>query len=101
MTIKIDMSKAYDRVEWEMILSMMERVDFNDKWRNWVKECISSVSYRVLVNGSPGKNIHPTRGLRQGDHLSHFLFLLCAEGLSTSLVHLENSQKIKGIQINR
>lgn len=101
MTIKIDMSKAYDRVEWDMVISMMEKIGFSQKWRSWIREYISSVKYRVLVNGSLGKEIIPFRGLRQGDPLSHFLFFLCVEGLSASLINLERTHKISGIKINR
>lgn len=82
MAIKIDMSKAYDRVEWDMIISMMERIDFNQKWKIKIKECISSVSYKVLINGSLRQEILPFRGLRQGDPISPLIFFLCAEGLS-------------------
>lgn len=79
MALKIDMSKAYDRVEWPMVISMMQRVGFNSNWQKWVMECMSSVSYRVLINGSPGDSFIPERGIKQGDPISPFLFLLCAE----------------------
>lgn len=72
MALKIDMSKTYDRVKWPMIISMMQRVVFNAKWQKWVLECISLVSYRVLINGSPGDRIIPSRGIRQGDPISPF-----------------------------
>lgn len=60
---------------------------------------MSSVSYKILINGSPGDQIIPTRGIRQGDPLSPYLFLLCAEGLSASLVNREREGLISGIKI--
>ena len=59
----------------------MERMGFNRQWINLTSACISTVLYSILVNGEPKGNIIPTRGIRQGDPLSPYLFLLCSEGL--------------------
>jgi hypothetical protein len=85
MEIKLDMSKAYNRVEWGFLEAIMRRLRFVELWIELIMKCVSLVSYSMLVNGIPQDSFRPTRGIRQGDPLSPYLFLLCAEGLRSLL----------------
>jgi hypothetical protein len=82
---ELDMAKAYDRVGWEYLRAVMEALGLSDRWRSLVMRCMSSVSFTVRVNGNFSPVFSPTRGIRQGDPMSPYLFLLCAEGLSSLL----------------
>jgi hypothetical protein len=99
MALKLDMSKAYDRVEWDFLELLMRRIGFNDRWVELIMTCVRTVSYSILINGRPYGHISPTRGIRQGDPLSPYLFILCAEGLSTLLHKAERNDTITGLPI--
>jgi hypothetical protein len=101
MALKLDMSKAYDRVEWDFLEAVMRKLGFAERWITLAMTCVRTVSYSVLINGHPHGNISPTRGIRQGDPLSPYFFLLCGEGLSTLLNRAENEGRIMGLPITR
>lgn len=85
--VKLDMNKAYDRVEWGFLEKIMLQMGFHAQWVELIMECVSSVTYRVRFNNTETDEFSPTRGLRQGDPISPYLFLLCSEGLSSMLAH--------------
>ncbi|XP_074315430.1 uncharacterized protein LOC141651628 [Silene latifolia] len=99
MALKLDMAKAYDRVEWGFLRRVLEVMGFDVRWVTNVMQCVQSVSYEVLINGSPSEAFVPERGLRQGDPISPYLFILCAEVLSSMLRRKVELGSLHGIRI--
>ena len=77
----------------------MEKLGFCDRWVSLVLECITTVSYLILVNGEAKGDIRPSRGLKQGDPLSPYLFLLCSEGLNRMLQQAASNDTIRGFSL--
>ena len=99
MAVKLDMSKAYDRVEWDFLKIMMLKLGFDRRWVHLIMQCLTTVSYSVILNGEPTGYIKPTKGIHQGDPLSPYLFLICAECLTALLRQAEVSGPIQGLSI--
>lgn len=97
--VKLDMAKAYDRVEWEYLKLIMLRLGFHENFVSLIMKCVSSVSFSVRVNGSLSSVFKPTRGIRQGDPISPYLFLLCAEGLSCLLKSVGPMHLARGARV--
>ena len=97
MALKLDMGKAYDRVEWGCLQQIMLKLGFHENWVRIVMKCVSPVTYAVCINGIPRGEIKPMHGLRQGDPLSPYLFILCAEGLSALLHKAVQNKSLKGV----
>jgi hypothetical protein len=76
MFLKLDMEKAFDRIEWNFLLAILEKLGFSPTWISWLRICISTPTFSILLNGSPYGYLSPSRGLRLGDSLSPFLFIL-------------------------
>ena len=89
---KLDLSKAYDRVDWDFLRRTMQSLGFAPRWVDWIMSCVTSVSYSVKFNGTLLDSFSPTRGLCQGDPPSPFLFLFVDDGLS-ALMQREATQR--------
>ena len=96
---KLDLEKAYDRINWDFLLSVMQRMGFRKKWIRWIRWCISTASFSVLVNGSPIGFFQSSRGLRQGDPLSPYLFVLGMEALSSLINRAVRGGFLSGCRI--
>ncbi|XP_019182405.1 PREDICTED: uncharacterized protein LOC109177491 [Ipomoea nil] len=99
--LKLDMAKAYDRMEWPFLRNMLTALGFSNIWVELIMLCVTTVSYNIKLNGTRGLPIIPSRGLRQGDPLSPYLFIICAEGLSLLLQQAQIQGAIHGCRVAR
>jgi hypothetical protein len=99
LLFKVDFEKAYDSVDWGYLDAVMGRMDFLPLWRKWMKECVCTATASVFVNGSPTDEFPLKRGLRQGDPLSPFLFLLAVEGLNVMMRAMVEGNQFTGYRV--
>ena len=97
--LKLDMMKAYDRLEWDYLQAMMEKLGFAQPWVDTVMSMVRSVSFSVMFNGEKLEQFIPSRGIRQGDPISPYLFLIATEGLSCLLKSSSESSGLEGIKV--
>jgi hypothetical protein len=98
---KLDLTKAYDRVDWGSLEGTLRRLGFHSTWIWWTMECVSAVQYSIHFNNVSLEPFCPTHGLHQGDPLSPNLFLFVAHGLSKILQHEVNMGMLKALHVSR
>jgi hypothetical protein len=96
---KLDFKKAYDSLEWDFILAVMRAVGFDQKVVDLIHQCISTVQFTLLLNGTKSSSFTPARGLRQGDPLSPYLFIMCADVLARLINREVARGSIKGVKL--
>lgn len=99
--LKVDFEKAYDSVDWDYLQYMTRRMGFCDKWMGQMDACVFSGQVSVHVNGSPIEEFKLRKGLRQGDPVAKFLFLIVAEGLSSLMTRAVDSEYFYGFDVDQ
>ncbi|XP_074278244.1 uncharacterized protein LOC141601837 [Silene latifolia] len=101
VAFKADMSKAFDRVRWDFLQAVLLTFGFPSRLVNLIMNCVTTVSYEILLNGAPLHPFKPQCGLRQGDPLSPYLFILCMEVLSCNIESAQREGKLQGFRLCR
>ncbi|GKC21548.1 RNA-directed DNA polymerase, eukaryota, reverse transcriptase zinc-binding domain protein [Tanacetum coccineum] len=97
MLFKVDFGKAYDSVRWDFLDDILKKFGFGEKWCKWIQSCLRSSRGSVIVNGSPTKEFQFYKGLKHGDPLYPFLFILVMESLHVSFQRVVDAGLFKGI----
>lgn len=100
MIIKLDITKAYDSVDWRVLCKTLQAFGFDKHWINWVFECISTPKFSILVNGNPTGFSSSSRGIRQGYPLSPFLYIIMGEALGRAIKASHANQQL-GVKITK
>ena len=101
LILKLDLKKAYDRLEWGFIREVLTFFKFPPPFVDLVLECVTTSSFSILVNESQLESFKPSRGIRQGDPLSPYLFILCMEYLSLKILEACANNSWKAIKASR
>ena len=96
---KLDIEKAYDNINWKFLLKVLQKMGFGSKWLGWTWSCLFSAKFSVLVNGVPAGFFLSTKGLRQGDLLSPYLFVMGMEVLDVLIRRAVDGGFLSGCNI--
>nr|GEY49097.1 putative RNA-directed DNA polymerase, eukaryota, reverse transcriptase zinc-binding domain protein [Tanacetum cinerariifolium] len=97
--LKVDFEKAFDSMNWNFLDHTMEQMGFSFKWRWWIRGCLNNAFGSALIIGSPSKEFSFQKGLRQGDPLSLFLFIIAMEAFHVTLQEAKAKGRFKGIKV--
>jgi hypothetical protein len=100
MLLKLDLSKDFDKISWEYMWTMLLAFGFDQRWVTWILNLTSSDFFSILINGVPSRPFSPSIGIRQGDPLSPFLFIIMVEGLSHSIHATVESNLLIGLPLH-
>ncbi|XP_071714382.1 uncharacterized protein [Rutidosis leptorrhynchoides] len=99
LIFKVDFEKAFDSLDWDYLMEIMKCMGFGDKWCKWIYACLESASISILVNGSPATEYNMGGGVRQGEPLSPFLFIVAVEGLNVLAKSVVEKKLFKGMEL--
>lgn len=99
MALKVDLNKAFDRVEWDFLLDVLRKMGFGVLWCKWIHACLTIYELEFIVNGDSIGCIKPQRGLRQGDPISPYLFIIVADVLSRQISKAMTLGSLSGIKM--
>jgi hypothetical protein len=100
MLLKLDLSKSFDKLRWDYMRAMLLAFGFDPSWVAWILNLTSTTFFSILINGIPSRPFTPTRGIRQGDPLSPFLFIILEEGLGRSIKAAVANRMLKGLPLH-
>lgn len=101
MLLKLDLEKAYDRIRWDFLEDTLIAAGLSETWTRWIMQCVSGPSMTLLWNGEQTQPFKPLRGLRQGDPISPYLFVLCMERLCHLIEAAVEDKKWKPIKLSQ
>ena len=101
MLVKLGIAKAYDKLSWKYMRGILGDFRFGREWIGWTMNTVTYSFYSILLNGLPNRIMNPTQGIRQGDPLSPFLFILMEEGLNRLIQGQSSNGEIRGLNIHR
>ncbi|GKA11042.1 putative RNA-directed DNA polymerase [Tanacetum coccineum] len=101
LLLKVDFEKAFDSLSWSFLESIMLQMGFGAKWRKWMHSCLNSAYALILINGSPTNEFKMEKGLRQGDPLFPFLFILAVEALNVVFLEARNKSIFLGAEVGK